>query len=125
MNYWKAPVTYLLKALAAFAAYFLLAWALPYEKAKVNGHVILLPALLAQPFAGLAIILSLKTVLSVIAEVSLWRIMTRPLPNTPGTGHTSKRTTARRSGNAAKVVSGPEVTAASEAETAFARYLQK
>ena len=125
MNYWKAPVTYLLKTLAALAAYFLLAWALPYEKAKVNGHIILLPALFAQPFAGLAVILFLKTVFSVIAEVSLWRIMTRPLPNTPGTGHTSKRTTARRSGNAAKVVSGPEVTAASEAETAFARYLQK
>ena len=109
MNYWKAPVTYLLKALAAFAAYFLLAWALPYEKAKVNGHIILLPALIAQPFAGLAIILFLKTVLSVIAEVSLWRIMTRPLPNTPGTGHPSKRTTARRAGNAAKVVSGQEL----------------
>ncbi len=125
MNYWKAPVTYLLKTLAAFTAYFLLAWALPYEKAKVNGHIILLPALIAQPFAGLAIILSLKTVLSAFSEVYLWWIMNRPLPETPDTGPTSKRTTAQRAGNADRVVSGSEVTAASEAETAFARYLQK
>ena len=118
MNYWKAPVTYLLKTLAALAAFFLLAWALPYEKAKVNGHIILLPALFAQPFAGLAVILFLKTVFSVFGEIYLWWILNRPLPDTPDKAPTSKRTTARRSGNAAKVVS-------SEAETAFARYLQK
>ena len=118
MNYWKAPVTYLLKTLAALAAFFLLAWALPYEKAKVNGHIILLPALFAQPFAGLAVILFLKTVFSVFGEIYLWWILNRPLPDTPDKAPTSKRTTARRSGNTAKVVS-------SEAETAFARYLQK
>jgi hypothetical protein len=124
MNYWKAPVTYLLKTLAALAAYFLLAWSFPPQECKVNGRIIFLPSVFAQPFAGIAIILGVKTVIAIFAEVSLWWILNRPLPDTPGTGHTSKRTTARPAGNAAKVVSGPAVSAASEAETAFARYLQ-
>jgi hypothetical protein len=101
MDYWKNPVKYLLATLAAFTAYFLLAWALPNEERKVDGHIFHYPALIAQPFAGLAIILSLKTVLSVIAEVSIWRILRRskePLSNPPGKRHTSERATARRPG---------------------------
>ena len=43
MDYWKAPVKYLLKTLAALAAYFLLAWALPNEECKVNGSIIIYP----------------------------------------------------------------------------------
>ena len=98
MNYWKSPVKYLLATLAAFSAYFLLAWTLPNEERNVDGHIFHYPARIAQPFAGLAILLFLRTVLSVIAEVNIWRILTRskePLSNTPGKRHTSERTTAR------------------------------
>ena len=100
MNYWKNPVKYLLKTLAAFTAYFLLAWAFPSVEGKFDGHIIHLPARIAQPFAGLAIYLFLKTVLSVVAEFSLWRILRRakePLSNT-SKRHTSEGATARQPG---------------------------
>lgn len=114
---WKAPGMYPLKALAALSAYFLLAWALPLEEVKYKGQIIHLPSIFAQPFAGLAIVLFIRTVISFFTELSLWWIMTRPLPDTP-----DEPTPARRPGTAK--VKRTSFRPASEAETAFARYLQ-
>lgn len=86
MKYWKKPVQYLLKTIAAFTAYFILAWAFSWEKYEIDGRIVYLPVIIAQTCALLAVILTIKTILSVIAEVSLWRIMRRPLSNTPGQG---------------------------------------